>query len=334
MFRPTFRWLLAVLVSVAVLAAACGGSSGGSTSGGQKAKLTASYSELVPDELWPWGAADGGYFSRNGLDVSLTSVSSTNGVAALLSGQVQLAQLGGSEVLSAAAGGADVQIIANLCPYYPYLFMANSSITSLNDLKGKKVGISSFGGSSDTATRTALSKQGLNPDSDVTIVPTGSSSNRVAALRSGSIQAGMSQPPESVTLQKDGFRPLLDLAKLKLPAANTVLAVRKSWASSHHSQVQAYVDSLVQAMARERKDKQFTSQVLAKWQKLKDPSSLDPTYSFYMNEVFPTYPSPRPAQFADAVQVGQKKNSKLAGFNVASALDGSYVNSAANRKLG
>ncbi|HYZ01834.1 MAG TPA: ABC transporter substrate-binding protein, partial [Candidatus Binatia bacterium] len=115
MFRPTFRTVIAIAVAASLLVA-CGGSSGGSSSSGQKAKLTASYSELVPDELGPWGAADGGYFSRNGLDVSLTSVSSTNGVAALLSGQVQLAQLGGSEVLSAAAGGADVQIIANLCP--------------------------------------------------------------------------------------------------------------------------------------------------------------------------------------------------------------------------
>ena len=333
MFRPTFRTVIAIAVAASLLVA-CGGSSGGSSSSGQKAKLTASYSELVPDELWPWGAAEGGYFSRNGLDVSLTSVSSTNGVAALLSGQVQLAQLGGSEVLSAAAGGADVQIIANLCPYYPYLFMASSSVTSMNDLKGKKVGISSFGGSSDTATRAGLRKEGLNPDSDVTIVPTGSSSNRIAALRSGSIQAGMSQPPESVTLQKEGFRPLLDLAKLKLPAANTVLAVRKSWAGSHHSEVQAYVDSVVQAVARERKDKEFTWNVLAKWQKLKDRLSLDPTYAFYMNEVFQAYPYPRAAQFADAVQVGQKKNSKLAGFNVAGALDDSYVKNAANRKLG
>jgi hypothetical protein len=98
--------------------------------------------------------------------------------------------------------------------------------------------------------------------------------------------------------------------------------------------VQAYVDSLVQTMARERKDKEFTWNVLAKWQKLKDRSALDPTYAFYMNEVFPTYPYPRAAQFADAVQVGQKKNSKLAGFNVASALDDSYVKNAANRKLG
>jgi NitT/TauT family transport system substrate-binding protein len=321
------------LVVTATLVAACGGASGGSSSGG-KTKLTASYSELEPDELWPWGAADGGYFAKNGLDVQLTSVSSTNGVAALLSGQVQIAQLGGSEVLSAAAGGADVQIIANLCPYYPYLFMANSSITSLNEVKGKKVGVSSFGGSADTATRAGLRKQGVNPDSDVTIVPTGSSANRVAALRSGSIQAGMSQPPESAMLQKEGFRPLFDLARLKLPAANTVVAVQKSWASSHHAAVQSYVDSLVQAMARERKDKQFTSDALVKWEKVKDRSSLDPTYSYYMNEVFPTYPYPKAAQFADSVQVLQKKNSKLSGFNAGSALDDSYVKSAANRNLG
>ena len=68
--------------------------------------------------------------------------------------------------------------------------------------------------------------------------------------------------------------------------------------------------------------------------KVKDRSALDPTYAYYMNEVLPTYPYPKAAQFADTVQVIQKKNSKLQGFNVGSALDDAYVKNAANRNLG
>jgi NitT/TauT family transport system substrate-binding protein len=70
-------------------------------------KLTASYINLVADELPLWMAKEGGYFQKNGLDVTLTSINSSTGIPALLSGGTQVFQGGGSERLSAAAGGAD-----------------------------------------------------------------------------------------------------------------------------------------------------------------------------------------------------------------------------------
>jgi ABC-type nitrate/sulfonate/bicarbonate transport system substrate-binding protein len=225
-------------------------------------------------------------------------------------------------------------ILANLVPVYPYLFMFASSVATVSDLKGKKVGVSKFGGSADIATRVGLRREGLDPAHDVTIVETGSATNRVAALRAGAIQAGASQPPESTTLQQQGFHVLFDLAKLKLPAANTVVATTGAYARSHKAVVQAYIDSLIQALAREHKDKAFTKQILTKWIKLTDQALLDDTSSFYLNEVFPTYPAPKPEQYADAVQVLQQTNAKLQGFNVSKALDPSFVKSASDRKVG
>ncbi|HZU17329.1 MAG TPA: ABC transporter substrate-binding protein [Candidatus Dormibacteraeota bacterium] len=336
MFRPIIQ-RLGTLALTALFLAACGGASGSTSASPapqQKTALTASYSELVPDELAPWGALDGGYFAKNGLDVKLTSISSANGVAALLSGEVQIAQLGGSEILSAAAGGADLVILANLVPVYPYLFMVPSTIHGTADLKGKKVGVSKFGGSADIATRIVLRREGLDPSTDVTIVETGSASNRVAALRSGAIQGGVSQPPETALLQQEGFHSLYDLARLKLPAANTVVATTRSFLTSHRAVVQAYMDALIQATARERSDRRFTEQLLTKWEKVSGQTVLDDTYSFYFKEVFPTYPYPRPQQYADAVQVLQQKNPKLQNFNVSRILDPSFVESAARRKVG
>jgi len=97
-----------------------------------------------------------------------------NTMSALLSGQLQLAQVGGSEVLSAAARGADVVIVATLSPVFPYVFMAAADIRSPADLEGKKVGISTAGGSADIAIRQGLRQVGIGPDKDVTIVPVGS----------------------------------------------------------------------------------------------------------------------------------------------------------------
>lgn len=333
MFRPKSpKGLLLAIGGLMLLA--CGGSPAASPSPGQPTSLTASYSELIPDEWAPWAAADGGYFQKNKLDVTLTSIASATGIAALLSGQTQIAQLGGSEVLSAAAGGGDLVIVATLVPVFPYVFLAASGITSPDQLKGKKVGISKKGGSADIATRAALQSMGLSPDSDVTIVETGSATNRVAALRSGAIQGGVSQPPESTKLVSSGFVVLLDLAKNKIPAANTVVATTGAYLKDHRAVIQAYVDSLVQALTRLRKDEAFADQVLTKWEKITDTALLADTYAFYTKEVFPQYPVPKAEQYQQAITALKSSNPKIATLDLSKVLDPSFVQSASNRKLG
>ncbi|HKF74552.1 MAG TPA: ABC transporter substrate-binding protein [Candidatus Dormibacteraeota bacterium] len=336
MSRPNPLRLVSLL-TLTMLAAACGGAASApatTSSSHPTTSLTASYSEIIPDELAPWVASDEGYFTKNGLDVTLQSIASTNGVAALLSGQVQIAQLGGSDVLSAAAAGGDIVIVANLVPVLPYVFMVPASIDSVSQLKGKKVGVSKFGGSADIATRLGLQKNGLDPNGDVTIVATGSASNRVAALRAGAIQGAVSQPPESTTLQQQGFHVLFDLAKEKLPAANTVVATTGAYLKAHRAVVQSYVDSLVEALAGLRKDQAVSDRALGKWEQVTDPALLKDTYAFYTKEIFTAYPTPVPGQYQAAIEVLKAQNPKLATFDVSKILDPSFVKSAQSRKVG
>jgi NitT/TauT family transport system substrate-binding protein len=136
--------------------------------------LHVSYSNVIADNLPEWMALEGGFYKQNGLDVQLDNIVSSTGIPALLSGQVQVAQFGGSETLSAAAGGGDLAIIAIVGPVYPFVFMAPSSITSIDEIKGKKIGVSNVGSSSDIATRVMLRQVHLDPEKDVTIVPVGS----------------------------------------------------------------------------------------------------------------------------------------------------------------
>jgi len=333
--RRTPGGVVGALVALTI-AAGCGGaaSTTASPSPGQKTALQVSYSEVIPDEWAPWAAADGGIYAKHGLDVTLQSISSANGVAALLSGQVQFAQLGGSEVLSADASGGDIVIVAALVPVFPYVFITAPAVASIADLKGKKVGVSKVGGSADIATRVALTKNGLDPTKDVSIIETGSAANRVAALRSGAIQGGVSQPPESTTLQAQGYHAVYDMAKEKLPAANTVVAVTGTYLRANKQVVQDYVDSLVESIARLKKDRVFAEQVLTHWEKVTDKTLLDSTYAFYTQEVFTTYPEPQKSQYTATIQALSGTNPKLATFSVSKALNVSFVQSAMSRKVG
>src|SRR5262249_36829065 len=279
-----------------------------------------------PSIFLPHGARkEAGIFDKNGLDVDLQLVSGgSRTMAALLSGEMQISLQGGAEALSASAGSADVVVLGTLAPVYPYKFEVSPSVTTPNDLKGKKVGISSVGGSADIATRVALPKIGLDPDRDVQIVPVESHANRTAALLSGQIQGAMDDPPDSVELERRGLHPLFDLAQLKLPAAQTVIAARASWLGGHHDVAQRVVDSIVQAIARAKKDKAFTVGVMKKYFKSDDEQAMSIAYDFFMNQVTPSLPYPKAEQFADSQHFLGQNNKRVHDYPISKLINDSF----------
>src|SRR3979490_2851915 len=87
------------------------------------------------------------------VDADLQFIASSTGVPALISDQTQFALIGGPETLGAVVGGADLVAIVQLSGAQPYLMEVTKSIQTLDDLRGKKVAVSTLGSSSDTATR-------------------------------------------------------------------------------------------------------------------------------------------------------------------------------------
>ena len=296
-------------------------------------KLAVSFSNIISDELPLWIAKEGGYFDKNSLDVELSNIASTQGVAALLSGQVKFAQMGGSESLSAAAQGADVKVVGMIAGVYPFVLEVNASIKTIADLKGKKIGVSAVGSSSDIATRVALRKMGLDADKDVTISAVGSVQQRTAAMLTGAIDAGLAQPPDTIALEEKGYHVLYDLAAQKLPSANTAVVVQGSYLSQNKDVVQRYVDSLTQAIVRERNDKPFSLTVLQKYLKIDDQKALNAAYDFYSKSVVPLTPEVRTDHFVDSVITLGATNEKVKTFDLAKLIDNSFVQDAVKRGL-
>ena len=297
-------------------------------------KVSAGYSNVSADDLASWVAKEAGIFSQNGLDVDLQLVAGgSKTMASLLSGQNDLTLQGGGEVLSASTSGADLVVLATLAPVYPYLFEVSADVKTVDDLRGKKVGVSSAGGSADIASRVILKKQGLDPDSDVNMVPVDSHANRTAALISGAIQGGVDDPPDSYAVEREGLHTPFDLAGQKLPAANTVLVGQRAWVSANRETTQKFVDSLVQGIARMRADKTFTVGVLKKYFQSDDEEVMSGAYDYFTREVIPSVPSPRGEQFADAISILGDKNEKVKSLDVSRIVDPSFVQSSVDRGL-
>ena len=338
------RTLPAALTAV-ILLAGCGGAAQPPASSGSPAraptltvqaptKLRVIYSASTIDQVPAWVALDGGYFQKNGLDVDLQYVAGgTQTVAALVAGESQVSIQGGNEAMSVVAGGADVVLIANLLPVYAFKLEAVQGIDSIEDLKGKKLGVSTIGGTADVALRTLLRKYGLDPEKDVTIVATGSPTTTLGALTGGAVQASLSVPPNLLIAEASGTHPIADLASERIPSAQNSVTVPRAWLNVNRPVAQKLVDSLVQGLARAKTDRAFTQQVIRKYVKYDDQNGLDWTYDFFVNEVWPTYPHVAPDQLSDALTELGKSNPNLKNFDPSSMLDDSLVQDAEKRDV-
>jgi len=334
---PVFLFL-----SMLVLAsgAACRSSSGPKAGATQPApatarpltKVTVSQVGVVAGFLPAWYAKDKGLFEKNGLDVQFVSITGSAGLPALLSGETQFGFLGGTEVLDGAVGGADPVSFLNVTQRQNYVIEVPASIKAIPDLKGKKVGVSSFGSTSDTAARQALQAEGLDPNKDVTIVAVGDVPTRTTAMLTGAIQADLTTAPDSFNLEAKGFHPLIDLSDLPLPVPVTSYAAKRSYMDAHHDVVQAFTDAMVEAVAQEAKDRDFSVATLMKYFNSTDKDTMTKTYEFVL-KTQPGPPDVTVEQFKGVLDQVSQKNAKAASFDLSKVVDESFIKSSIARGL-
>jgi ABC-type nitrate/sulfonate/bicarbonate transport system substrate-binding protein len=297
-------------------------------------KVRAAYQNITPANLAPYFAKEQGIFLKHGLDVDLPLIEGGAKVmAAILGNSVDIAQVGGTEIMNAYVGGGDVEAVALFVPVSPWVLMAPASYTGPNDLKGKTVGVASRGGSAEIAAVQCIDKLGLKP-TDVTIVATGSTANLTAAMLANQVYAGPGHPPDTAALFKAGFKVIMDLAAQKVPAVENTTVTTKKFANANKDVVQKYVDSLVDAIAVMKKDKPTTLTVMKKLLKLTDDAAASQTYDFYVTGIFPTYPEVTPPAWIYSRDELAKTTPTVKDLDVTKVIDNSFVADAQKRKVG
>ncbi len=337
------RWL-GLFVAVALLITACGGATSAPTATPAASatatprplvKIKSSYGNITPANLAPFMAKELGLFEKYGLDVELTLIDGgAPSAAALISGQTQLANFGGTEVMSGVAGGAETVAIALFIPVSPWQLLAPASYKEPKDLKGKTIGVATRGGSAEVAAIEALKRLGLDPNKDVALQALGSTANLTSGMLGGAVYAGPGHPPDTVKLLAAGFKPIVDLAKDRLPATDNCTVVLRSYLNANRDVVQRYIDAEVEAIALAKKDKATALKVLGKLLRLDDQAALSQTYDFYVTQIMPLYPHVLADTFNATKQALVTTNPKVKDLDVTKALDDSFVKSAEDRKVG
>jgi NitT/TauT family transport system substrate-binding protein len=225
-----------------------------------------------------WMARDAGLFKAQGLAVEIVNMEGgSRGLRAISAGQIQANNVGLSAVVEANAKGGDFRLIASSSNTMRFGFFGGRGVTSAADLKGQKIGISSFASESDVAATLALKQLGLTRQ-DVTVVESGATLRRLAALESGAIKATPLNEPANAMAQKKGLPRLVDLAETTPWIFNGVVVSRSLIAGNRDVLkrfMRAYLEGTYLALA----DAARAKEVLAKEFKTSDAGVIEATYA-------------------------------------------------------
>jgi sulfonate transport system substrate-binding protein len=158
-------------------------------------------------------AQEFGFFAAEGLEVKIVLIrGGPTAMAALVGGGVDYTLVAGVAAVRAIAQNAPMQIISGIQPYMDYTLLGAKNISSVNDLKGKVVGVTGPGGVAEFAAVEGLAKKGLVRDRDYKVLyGVGNSPSRAQALETGKIQASPFSFLERLELEKKGFPVLFDI---------------------------------------------------------------------------------------------------------------------------
>jgi len=178
-----------------------------------------------------WLGVEQGFFRKQGVNVELIAIR-TGGqtVAALASGDVQMAFTIPGSVLNGSVSGLDVTFFGGIVNRADGDFLGIPSIHRADDLKGKHVGVQSIGGGVWSLTMLALEHLGMEPNKDkIAILVLGDQSVLTQALAAGKIEGAYLGYTFSTILKEKGFPVLLDIGKASIPYQGLALAARRSY---------------------------------------------------------------------------------------------------------
>ncbi len=227
---------------------------------------------------------DTGLFRKYGLDARLVVFQAGSLLAqASMAGEVKISMVAGPVTIASRSAGSDSIIVAALINTLPYKMIVAKGITRSDQLRGKKIGISRFGSSTDTAVRLFLGKFALSADKDVVIVQAGEQSNRFAALVAGTIDATIVGVPLDITAQKQGYPVIADLAQLQIPYPQAIVETTDRIIRDEPQLVKSYLKGLIAGIHYGLTNPEPTKAILDRYVKIKNPEFLEATYQDYVH---------------------------------------------------
>jgi NitT/TauT family transport system substrate-binding protein len=231
-------------------------------------------------------------YAKYGLDGEVITINGS-GIAskALISGNIDICPVATPTVIAANLAGSDMQILAHTMPGVVHALMVKPEIKRVEDLKGKKIAVSSLGSLTDFLVKAIAKKKGLNPDRDFTFIQMGGDGERIAALKTGVVDAAALSHPGYGTARKLGFPMLWDAAK-ELDYPWMEITTRRATIKSDRELIMNYVKAHLDGIALFKRDRDFGRKVIKKTLRMDDDELVNESYEIYSKAFIPApYPN-------------------------------------------
>ena len=210
---------------------------------------------------------------------------------AMIGGSIQVAPIATPTVINAGLSGSDLVILAHTLPGVVHAMIVKPEIKRVEDLKGKKVGVTTFGSLTDFLIRHILRKKGLNPDRDVALIQIGGDPERIAALKQGTIDAASLSFPGYGIAMKMGFPMLWDSAK-EIDYPWIEITTRRAIIQKDRDMIMNYMKAHLEGTALFKKDREFGKKVIKKTLRMDNDELVNESYDLFAKAFLPApYPN-------------------------------------------
>ena len=231
-------------------------------------------------------------FEKYGLDAEVIVLRGSGEASkAMIGGSLQLAPIATPTVINADLAGADLTILAHTLPGVIHALMVKPEIKRVEDLKGKKIAVTTYGSLTDFLVRHIARKKGLSPDRDVALIQLGGDNERIAALKQGAVDGAALSYPGYGRAQKLGFSMLWDSSK-EVDYPWMEIATRRATIEKDRDMVMSYMKAHLEGIAVFKKDREFGKKVIKKTLRLDDEELVNESYEIFSKAFLPApYPN-------------------------------------------
>jgi NitT/TauT family transport system substrate-binding protein len=287
--------------------------------------LNVSYASVTGSRIPLWIAKDAGLFEKYGLHANLVVIAAGNAaIGALASGDVEVLGAPGTTTMVSAAKGLPVAIIGTFGPGI-WKLVAHPSITSIQELRGKTVGISRLGTGIEFATRRALVKLGLTPGKDINVLATGlsESNKRIMVMLQGKIDATLVSADNISEAEIKGLKlsSLADLRELGIDTTASDLSAKRDFLKNQRQRARAFMMAYCEAIWLGKANKNSAFASFRKHMKENDPRRLETLYKNYVVDALPLKPYPMEEVIQTEIENLRPTVPELRGKRAADFLD-------------
>jgi ABC-type nitrate/sulfonate/bicarbonate transport system substrate-binding protein len=260
---------------------------GHSAFGQSRSKVVVGYASMSSVATTLWVAQEKGFFAKNNIDVQTVFIpGSPTLIATLNTGDVHFGYTGATATLGAAVGGLELKMIAAFANHVQTDLVVRPDIKTPADMKGKRIGVTSIGGTGWMSAMLGLEQVGLSPERDkISLAAFGDQRVISQALETGTIQGASLAGVFGRRLKRFGYNYLGDLEKI--PLVGTSIVVKTDYLASHQATVRNVLKALIEGhgFILNPGNKSAVIEIMMKKLALTDPLAASDGYEDYVRRV-------------------------------------------------